>query len=308
MTVHFTETWPEGYAQSYEGYLYNQEAFVQLQKGSKTVCRSFYALDTIQKVVIGKAHFFKEEPNYTSPFKAPFGSFDMGLQLTTGQINDFIQFVLEQLKEETIHEIRVLHPAAVYHPEHTEIVKESLLKAGFLVNAAIPNHHIWVDDQALAEKMHSMEKRRWRKCQQAGFVFKEEPLDALGEVYNFILLCRKEKGWSLSMTHEALQKAVSVFPEKYKLFSVYNGNERIAATVAILVNSRILYNFYPAALLSYQKYSPTVMLINGLYQYCQEKGVKILDLGTSASDTLRRFKTHMGGEVSDKYEFVYRCR
>ena len=304
MTIHFTETWPEGYAQLYEGYLYNQEAFAQLQKGENTIGHSFYALHTSARSIVGKAHFFKEEKQYTSPFKAPFGSFEIHPQLNAGQIKDFIQFVLEQLKEDTI-EVRILHPATIYQPEHALLIKESLLKTGFTLEAAIPNHHIEVNEEALTEKMHPMEKRRWRKCQQAGFVFKEEPLDALGEVYNFILSCRKEKGWSLSMTPEALQKAAFAFPENYKLFSVYNGNERIAATVTILVNSRIVYNFYPAALLSYQSYSPTVMLIDGLYQYCQQKGMKILDLGTSATEALGLFKTHMGGGVSYKYEFVY---
>lgn len=305
MTVHFTQTWPKGYAQLYEGYLYNHEAFVELQKGAKTKCRSFYALDTSAKSIVGKAHFFKEDKAYYSPRKSPFGSFEMDSQLTEDQLKDFVQFALGKLEEEQINEIQILPPASIYHLEHTEIVKAILLKAGFTLKASIPNHHIQIEDCALTEKMHTMEKRRLYKCQKAGFVFKEEPPSELANVYDFVLACRKEKGWHLSMTLKDLQKAVSTFPENYKLFSVDDGSHRIAATVAIIVNPYILYNFYPAALLSYQMYSPTVMLIDGLYQYCQQKGMKILDLGTSASEALGRFKTHIGGQVSHKYAFVH---
>jgi hypothetical protein len=229
----------------------------------------------------------------------------MCTQLTTDQIEDFVQFALGKLKEEQINEIHMLTPASIYHLEHTEIVKAILLKAGFALKVGIPNHHIQIEGFALSEKMHTMEKRRLYKCQKAGFAFKEEPLSELANVYNFVLACRKEKGWHLSMTLEDLQKAASTFPENYKLFSVYDGSHQIAATVAIIVNSHILYNFYPAALLSYQTYSPTVMLTNGLYQYCQHKDMGILDLGTSASEALERFKMHIGGQVSHKYVFVH---
>ena len=309
MTVHFTETWLEGYAQAYEGYLYNHEAFVQMQRRGITKYRSFYALDASAKIILGKVHFFKkdhlENNAYHSPRKSPFGSFEMHAQLTAEQIDDFVQFVYEKLREDQPSAIHILHHAAVYDPGPTMLIKESLMKAGFTLKATIPNHHIGVHAYSLTEKMYSMEKRRLQKCQKTGFSFKEEDLSTLANVYDFVLACRKERGWGLSMNLAALQKTVSAFPENYKLFSVYDGDRRIAATVAIVVNSRILYNFYPASLLLYQSYSPTVLLIEGLYQYCQQKGMEILDLGTSASHALQRFKVHMGGEISYKYEFVY---
>lgn len=309
MPVIFTETWPEGYTQMYEGYLYNHEDFVALQTSSNISCHSFYAVDTLAKCIVGKAHFFKEHNGkkriFRSPQKAPFGSFDLHSQRRDEQIHAFVQYVLHQLKDEQPATIYVLHHAAIYQPGNTKLVKERLLKAGFSIKEAIPNHHLIIDAYPLAEKMHIMEKRKLMKCQKAGFSFEEEPLSALPNVYDFVLLCREERGWGLSMTLTALQKAVAAFPENYKLFSVYDGAHRMAATVAIIVNSRILYNFYPASLLRYQSYSPTVMLIDGLYQYGQQKGVEILDLGTSASDSLRLFKAHMGGEVSYKYEFIY---
>ena len=309
MTVHFTETWPEGYAQAYEGYLYNHEAFVQMQRRGITKYRSFYALDALAKSVLGKVHFFKEdhaENNaYHSPRKSPFGSFEMHAQLTADQIDNFVRFVLKKLSKEQTNMVHILHHATVYDPDHTSLLKESLLKAGFTLKAAIPNHHIGVDAYPLTAKMHSMEKRRLQKCRKAEFSFKEENVSLLSNIYDFVRVCRKERGWGLSMSLGDLQKTVSAFPENYKLFSVYGGGHRIAATVAIVVNSQILYNFYPASLLSYQAYSPTVMLIEGLYQYCQQKGMELLDLGTSASNSLRLFKTHMGGEVSFKYDFVW---
>ena len=309
MPVIFTETWPEGYTQMYEGYLYNHESFVLLQTSTNISVCSFYAADTQTRCIVGKSHFFREhngnEPVFRSPHKSPFGSFEMDSSLSNVQIYAFVQYVLQQLKNNQPATIYVLHHAAIYHPANTILIKESLLEANFSIKESIPNHHITLDTHPLSEKMHIMEKRKLVKCQKSGFSFEEEPLSALPDVYDFVLQCREERGWGLSMTLADLEKAVGTFPENYKLFSVYDGVRRIAATVAIVVNSRILYNFYPASLLSYQSYSPTVMLLDGLYQYCQQKGMKILDLGTSASDSLQLFKAHMGGEVSYKYAFIY---
>lgn len=309
MPVTFTETRPEGYKQIYESYLYNSEAFVPLQLGPKTTCCSFYAVDTLAKRIVGKVHFFKkyhdQENIYSSPLKSPFGSFELHPQLTNKQVDDFVQFVLDRLKEEEPAMIYIQHHAAIYHPENTARVKESLLKEDFKLKNAIPNHHIIIDQVLLENKIYRIEKRRLQKCQKAGFFFQEEEVPVLSNVYDFVLACRKEKGWRLSMSYDKLQETVSLFPDNYKLFSVYNGRHRIASTVAVLVNSRILYNFYAASLQNYDKYSPMVMLIHGLYQYSRQKGMKILDLGTSASDSLRLFKTHMGGGISFKFEFVW---
>ncbi len=309
MIVAFTETLPKGYRQNFEGYLYNRETFVPLQAGSQMMQRTFYAVEHATKSVVGKIHFFgkynERELIFQSPAKSPFGSFEFCPKLDAGQLYDFIQFMLKALKGELPSSILIRHHATAYAPVHTVSLKEMLGNAGFLVSESVPNHHIAVNDFPLAEKMHMMEKRRLRKCRKAGFLFREEPLSRLADVYDFVLQCRKERGWGLSMSREHLQKTVAVFPDNYKLFSINDGNRRVAATVAIKVNSRILYNFYPASLLSYQEYSPAVMLIEGLYQHCQEQKMELLDLGTSASESLQRFKAHMGGEVTDKNAFLY---
>jgi hypothetical protein len=51
-----------------------------------------------------------------------------------------------------------------------------------------------------------------------------------------------------------------------------------------------------------------VFLLNGLYAWCQNENVKLLDLGTSyvngkANATLLDFKLRMGGELTPKFYF-----
>ena len=103
---------------------------------------------------------------------------------------------------------------------------------------------------------------------------------------------------------------ISQFPQNYLLFSVRNGDELMAATIAIIVHRKILYNFLPGSLRKMKHFSPTVLLIDGLYKFCQQRQIDMLDLGISTTkdgknqNSLISFKERMGGQSSPKYFFA----
>jgi hypothetical protein len=220
---------------------------------------------------------------------------------------DFWRFIEDDLRARKIKEVRITGYAECYSPKKVEIIHKTLSAAGFTVSLKAINHHITVKESPLVDRMHTMEQRRLNKCLQSGFHFKQEPVDNVNEIYRYLEQCREEQKLQLSVSLEKLMVYLEEFPQNYLLFSVRNGDEIVAATVAILVHRHILYNFLPGSLDKYNAYSPTVMLCDGLYAYCQGRSIELLDLGISTEKdgknqhSLIRFKERIGGERSFKY-------
>jgi lipid II:glycine glycyltransferase (peptidoglycan interpeptide bridge formation enzyme) len=168
------------------------------------------------------------------------------------------------------------------------------------------NHHIPVDAQLLHEKMHRMEQKRLRKCRRAGFVFRQEPIAQLPEHFTFLQNCRQEKGWQLSMTLDEIKEMTHAFPQTYRLFSVYDGGRRVAASLSVLIRSDLLYDFYHDSPGEYRSFSPVTLLLQSMYAYCREQGIRLLDMGTSPAVSLQQFKAHMGGVGSQKKSYYLR--
>ena len=110
------------------------------------------------------------------------------------------------------------------------------------------------------------------------------------------------------MTLAALREVVYHFPQQYVLFGVYQEETLVAASIAIHVNSRILYNFYADHDMAYDHLSPVVLLTEGLVRYAQEQKADWLDLGTSALENkpnfgLLDFKMRLGGKPTAKLTF-----
>ncbi|MCF2488241.1 hypothetical protein L0659_08700 [Dyadobacter sp. CY347] len=84
--------------------------------------------------------------------------------------------------------------------------------------------------------------------------------------------------------------------------------------MTVRVNDQILYNFLSGDLPEYRVYSPVVMLMDCVYQYCQREKIRMLDLGISLDEngvykpSLGRFKRNIGGQECLKmtYEINFR--
>ena len=95
-------------------------------------------------------------------------------------------------------------------------------------------------------------------------------------------------------------------------FLVYDIDMLIAVGVTIKINQDILYTFYLADNQQYLKYSPTIYLLSGIYEYCQQENIKLLDLGIATdkgilNEGLARFKRSLGGKLSQKktYSLIF---
>jgi lipid II:glycine glycyltransferase (peptidoglycan interpeptide bridge formation enzyme) len=122
-------------------------------------------------------------------------------------------------------------------------------------------------------------------------------------------MVRMEKGYSLSMSLQQILEVSRKLPGMYRIFTVCAGEEIIAASIMVVINPAILYNFYPASAEGWKKESPMVFLLSEVYKYCQNHGYGILDLGTSwlngkSNRSLIDFKENVGGLLSYRRSFI----
>jgi hypothetical protein len=170
------------------------------------------------------------------------------------------------------------------------------------------NFHLSVTAEPLEGRLHPSERRRLRKCRRAGLHFAEEPTPDLPSLYNFVADCRRRRGFPVTLDYAGFEALFQHFPDQYRLFTVRDGSRLAALALGVRVSPGILYYFYPADDPAYQTYSPTVLLLTGMYGYAQLQGYALLDLGIATdagrpNPGLIRFKRNMGAEPSLKLTF-----
>lgn len=283
-------------------YLYNSQEFIHQVKDH---IKSYYQVDSDLKKVLSAIHFQIIDGKAISLKNAPFGGFEINEKLDKTTINKFIDCFLKDLSEQKIKAIIIKIAPSFYHNNCPVDFTLLLLTQKFESIADETNHHIEISKDPMSALMHSMEKRKYDKCVNSNFEFRQEPLSKFDEIFQFIYDCRIEKDQSLSMQQYDLKKMVVTLPESYLLFSIRDGNKLIAASICIVVNNQVIYNFYPASSLAYNNYSPMVFLVASIYQYGQKNGFDILDLGTSMlnnepNEGLIRFKENIGGIATQR--------
>ena len=295
----------EVYPFSGESFLYNSTPYLQLKAANFGSPLTFYALDGRQAVA--QIHFFLQQKNNDGPVaislpESPFGSLEYG-GVTYEEMSAFLDFIINQLRSKSVDRIVIKDCIPAYRQLGHISVGRLLTDAGFRQTESLPNHHIVVDKEAIHSKVSSSKKRSIRLCQNADFIVREYPIRSFSEIYTFISACYLVKGRRLSLDKPQLEQQMKFLPESGHLFVVSDDQEMIAACIAVQVNARVLYTFYYAALETYNFYSPTTLLLHAVYQFCYAKGINILDLGTSNTDSVAHFKKHMGGQHSVKHTY-----
>lgn len=268
---------------------------------------SFYAVNRKEQTVVASFHLHLAQDVAQSPARAPFGSVECSDTIPPAILFQFIEFVESRLKKLGALRIKVKQPPAGYAPRHAALLQTFFLNLGYTIVDAEVGTTIPVDKD-FSKHLDAWEGRKLKQAQSSGLLFR--PIDArdIDAVYLFILACRKQKGYALSMSLPEVRAIVETFPQHYLLFGIYEAETLVAASIAIVVNTRVLYNFYSAHDSAFDHLSPVVLLLQGLYNYCAAHGMQHLDLGTSAVDGkpnfgLLDFKLRLGGVPSPKLTF-----
>lgn len=300
---------PFGYAYNFDNYLFNKARHLNTQGIEQR--EDYFLVHEFKKRIEGKIHFLIDGDSAYSPYRSLFGSFEMNPLMGINLLVKFIAFILEDLEKKGVKKIYITHHAGGYHPVKAQKVHEALIRSGFIVSKEAVNHHIPITESDLEQIIHPMERRRLTKCRTEKLKFSQVPATDFDRVYDYIETCRKEKGLKPSVDREQMRNYLEKFPQDYMLFVVHKDRDIYAATIAIKVIRKVLYNFLPASLERYGSLSPMVMLIEGLYEFCSEHNYDILDLGISTlpegqhQESLIAFKENMGGQKSLKMSYEW---
>ncbi len=220
-----------------------------------------------------------------------------------------INSIKQELIGQSISKIRIRHYPTLYSPTSQSKIGQLLTSAGFEIVQSHLNHHLETNRE-YEPQLHSMEKRKLQVMLSMAPSFRQENLNQLPLIYEFILSCRMERRQTMSLKLSELQKMVEQFPAHYLLFTARIEEELAAATICVIVSRRIMYNFYPAFKKKFNRISPLVYLIGEIHGFCRSQGIAFLDLGTSQgygklNTRLSRFKDRLGASTSLKYTFEW---
>jgi hypothetical protein len=288
----------------FEPFWFNSEEYAEKQGIGE---RYVWFQENKEKQLI--IRLYKSGDTLISPFRAPFGGVEFSDETDIKTIFEFMKEVILNAKSnKSIKGIRITAAPECYNLLKADLIDEALIHSGFSVSVTELNYHLDTDRGDFESFVHDSEKRRLKKCFNAGFEFLVEPNPDYLSIHKLIADCRLRKGHPLSMNVKDFEKMFLDFPQRYILFVVKDKDKTIAAAVGVKVNKDILYNFLPADREDYLSYSPMVMLNKGIYDYCRENNYQIYDLGIATSGGIRnegliRFKEHLGGKLSHKYSY-----
>jgi hypothetical protein len=289
---------------SFEGFFFNEEAFLQKQGEKK---HTFVLLNSGEKIIARSTLFLKDQVGL-SPLRAPFGSVEFENDLPGSELEPLIQEINTFAVKNKLKKVKMVSYPDCYDFSNTAVLKEVLIKNGFKAVTKDHNFHMEVTPGEFDSSLHASEKRRLKKSQIAGFQFNVETDADLSSVHEMISKCREYKGYPLSMNYDEFKGMFKEFPGRYVLFTLRDKGRLVATAIGVRINADILYNFMPADEMEYRNFSPMVLLMKGVYDYCSNHGYKIFDMGTAGENgipnsSLIKFKENLGGKLSFKLTF-----
>lgn len=287
---------------SFEPFLFNQHT--QLLTQSKDLF-----LFQLKKGQLCYAIFpcFIKEKEAVSPLRAPFGSIEFDETIGYEELSFFIERILEFIRQKDIDSVTIVSYPECYSYSKSQLLSFLLWKNNFHISIKDLNYHLPVN-ASFENHLHDSELRRLKKSIHKNFQPKVGKLEHLHEMYSLIKACRQRKGFPLSTTFEVLENLFEQFPENYISFTIWDSDVLIACSIGVLVSKDILYYFLPADHHEYLSFSPTVLLLKTMYDYCLEYQIALFDLGIATSggvlnEGLIRFKENVGGIPSLKISY-----
>lgn len=258
------------------------------------------------KIIVAKIYINLRGNEGNSPLRAPFGSLELYASVSHRNLVELFNKIEADLIRKGVTYLQIRNYPEVYHHEATKLLHKVLDELKYKSIKEVSSV-ISVDQHVFERKIAISQRQKLRKSEKqftAGLV----KLALFSKIYKFINVCRKEKNQSLSMTLVQFQRMNKVLAKNILLFQVADESHLAAAAIVIKVSDKILYTFYYAHDKKFNKISPVVQLISGIYEYAQARNFTLIDLGTSMVDgkinrSLIQFKKSIGGKPSDKYIF-----
>lgn len=244
--------------------------------------------------------------NYRSPARGTFGGLSFASDVSPLDVVDFLVEVENYLYERGACTVEILLAPMQHDLSCCSSQYFALRSIGFNELLVDLNYAMQVDKQVFAERVNYAGRKRLNKCRREGFQGMAVASQRLPEVYAVITENRASKGYPMTMSEQQLQEMQVMFPQALELYACEFEGCMVAAAICLRLSPEILYVSYWGDLPGYTNTSPVVMLAESIYLSCQDRGIKLLDVGTSTlnmqlNQGLINFKRGLGFQESLKF-------
>jgi lipid II:glycine glycyltransferase (peptidoglycan interpeptide bridge formation enzyme) len=201
--------------------------------------------------------------------------------------------------------IEIRDSPAIVEPAKSALLANIFHRRGYIPTTPDLDYFLFIDEQPIWEKLKPSRRQRIHRCRREGITARTLEVPDFARAYEVILENRKSRGFPISMSFESLERMREVFPGRLLAFGAFKGEQMIASSICMEVNSSVFYVFYWGDLPGYEKFSPVTLLAEYIYDFAQERGFKLIDFGTATKDGdpiygLINFKKEIGGFPSLK--------
>jgi len=293
-------------------HIFNESRYFLLHKNSNS---DVYAqlLRSTDKKVFATISFYEAEPKiYSSPAKGTFGGVSCNNPVEINILEIFIKHLLNYMKLNGAIKINILLPPLIHNLPFNSIILNILIRLGFVIKNHELGYIMEVDKISFIEKISYGSQKKIKQCIRDGFLATQEKHINITKIYSVIKESRERLGIKVSLTLNELNQMISIFPDKFHLFSISkaaNLDQTYAAAVCIALTDKILYVFYWGDINNKSTYSPIVLLAQYIYTFCQNNGFNYLDAGVSTLQGepnygLMQFKKNLGFMESIKIDLA----
>jgi hypothetical protein len=293
--------------------IFNEKDYFQLHSNSLNDIYVQLVRITTGKVYATIAFYNEENGLFTSPRRGTFGGIVLNEPVEMQLIEKFLYAIKKYLIKIGSRAISIKCPPFSHDLALSSIVTNVLLRQGFRLSGHELNYDLSVDERPFSDRIDYGNDKRIRKCLRESLFAEQVDSVDYPKIYEVIKDNRERRGFPISLSLEQLGQMVEIFPGKMYFFAVYQDAERsviLAAAVCIALTDSILYVFYWGDAAGAESYSPIALLASTIYNYCQQQGFKVLDVGTSTVSGepnygLVKFKRNLGFSESLKLSFVW---
>lgn len=241
--------------------------------------------------------------NFVSGYRAPFA----GIECTDIlQLDSFIRYSKETFKSLGATSVMIRQSPGCYQPEVWVPIHDALINHGFQLNHSDINQHIFVDPVIEFQSFIDDQKRRRLNTLKSRGA-RVEIADHIDSDlwYELYVKSRVHKNFPLTISKEEYNRLSLQLPNTYRYAGAFLDGKLIANAIFVHVNSDVLYYFLAASDPEYASLSPSVFILETMYEIAQRQQYRILDLGISSvngtlNEGLHFFKKSLGAIDSQK--------
>lgn len=261
-------------------HIFNSPEFFRLHAAG----RSLYAQLRERKngTIHATMHFTETAPGvFSSPARGTFGGIGADAALPLGVMETFFRSAEKDLVGRGAREIHITLAPASHDLALFSASFNIFSRCGYSITRHELNYDLTITSEALSERMVYGNRKRLNKCRREGWSGALLEPGRYEAAYRLIEENRSRRGFPVTMRFEDILQMAATFGDRIRFFGLTRESELAAAAICIEVSPEVLYVFYWGDADHMQQYSPVVALAAEIYAFCQARGFRVLDAGTS---------------------------